>query len=97
MLSGGLITYFLNQKGKKVTLMLGCACLGLALPIFGQAVDFSPSIFVLTCITCRLFIGFGSSCINSASNSIIAFNYPDKMSRLIGANQAVCSIGMIVG
>jgi len=97
MVSGPGITYLLNSKGKKSTLMFGCALLGFSLPIFGLAVDFEKYIFLLVCIVCRLFIGFGSGCINSASNSIIAFNYPDKMSQLIGINQVVCSIGMIIG
>jgi MFS family permease len=85
MVSGTGITFLLNERGKKSTLMIGCACLGLSLPIFGIAVDFDQALFLMVCITCRLLIGFGSGCINSASNSIIAFNYPDKMSTLIGA------------
>jgi MFS family permease len=97
MLTGGVITNLLNNRGKKVTIMIGCACLGFCLPIFGEAVVLGTYEFLAVCIVCRLFIGFGSGCIGSASNSIIAFNYPDKMAALISANQVICSLGMIVG
>ena len=97
MLSGSLITYLLNIRGKKFTMILGGACLGGALPLFGLAVNFSKYVFLLICIISRLIIGFGSGAIGSASNSIIAFNYPDKMARLININSVICSIGMIVG
>ena len=90
MLSGGLITSLLNNRGKKVTMIFGGICLGAALPIFGLAVYFSKYVFLVICIISRLFIGFGSGAIGSASNSIIAFNYPDKMAKLISINSVIC-------
>ena len=77
--------------------MIGCICLGISLPIFGEAVEFNKYTFVVMCIISRFFIGFGSGCINAASASIIAFNYPHIMGKLIAAVLIVCSIGMMVG
>ena len=97
MISGNVITNLLNNKGKKFSIIFGCATLGFALPIFGTAIYFAKYEFVIICIICRLAIGFGSGLISSASNSIIAFNYPNKMARLISINTVINSIGMIVG
>ena len=77
--------------------MIGCACLGSTLPLFGEAIEFGKFPFLVICIFSRLCIGFGSGCINSASTSIIAFNYPNIMGRLIAAVAIVSSIGMIIG
>jgi MFS family permease len=97
MLSASTITYLLNKKGKKVTILIGCAFLGLSLPLFGEAVYFDKFVFVIVCVVCRLFIGFGSGCISSASNSIIANNYPYMMAGLISANTVISTVGMIAG
>tara|TARA_B110000285_G_C14618809_1_gene378210 strand:- start:44 stop:358 length:315 start_codon:yes stop_codon:yes gene_type:complete len=35
MISGPSITYLLNSRGKKQTLIIGCAFLSFSLPIFG--------------------------------------------------------------
>jgi MFS family permease len=41
--------------------------------------------------------GFGNSCINSATSSIIAFNYPDNLSFLMGMQQIFNNAGMLLG
>ena len=76
---------------------MGCACLGVSLPIFGGAVQFDKYAFVIICFISRFIIGFGSGCVNASSASIIAVNFPNLMGRLIAAVAIVCSLGMIVG
>jgi MFS family permease len=68
----------MNNKGKKVTLIIGCLCLGFSLVVFGNA-DYLEDkwVFFGVCFTCRLIIGFGSACINSSSSAIIAYNFPE--------------------
>ena len=47
--------------------------------------------------TARFIEGFGNGCLNSASSSIIAYNYEDDMSNLIGMVQTFTGIGMFSG
>jgi len=61
----------------------------ISLVVFGYA-SLIPApgagkyIFFVVCFCCRLAQGFGNGCINSATSSIIAFNYADRMGFLMG-------------
>jgi MFS family permease len=54
-------------------------------------------IYFVCCFACRMVQGFGNSCINSATSSIIAFNYPDNLSFLMGMQQIFNNAGMLLG
>lgn len=95
-----IITSMMNNRGKKVTLLIGCLFLGITLVAFGLANSIPPSqkyVFFAVCIVCRFFIGFGSACIGTSSYAIIASNYPDQMAMLIAVLNFCCSVGMISG
>ena len=42
-------------------------------------------------------LGFADGCIMSASNTIIAYNFPDKIGGLIAAISILQQLGSIVG
>jgi len=82
-----LLGTLLTKVGRKKILILGCLCEGLAMFIFGF-IDFipngNPMYYGIASFLCRFVEGFGNGCLNSSVNSIIAFNYEDNMSSLIG-------------
>lgn len=88
----------LNKLGRKTTLILGCASLGISMFCFGLFVYVNnPAVYGILCFVARFFEGFGNGCMISAANAIISFNYPDNMSSLIGLTQTFTGLGMLAG
>jgi MFS family permease len=70
-------------------LLIGVVAMGLSMLFFGLLNNFPSTstgkwLFFATSVACRILMGFGNGCLNSATSSIIAFNYPESMGFLIG-------------
>ena len=77
----------LNTKGKKVTLLAGVGSQGAALVAFGYCDKIPASqkyVYFGCLVLSRMIMGFGNGCIQSATSSIIAYNFPDSMGALFG-------------
>ena len=83
MISGNYILYLLNNKGHKTTLMIGIIIEVVILPIYGFAVKFDSNLFIFICIVSNILIGFADGIIFTAANTIIAYNFPDKINILV--------------
>ena len=72
--------------------------MGASMLVFGFLNKFSDKwvFFGLACAS-RVLMGFGNGCLNSATSSIIAFNYPEAMGFLIGLQQIFNNAGMLIG
>ena len=80
-----LFARMLTNVGRKNVLMLGCLCESIAMILFGLFIYIeSPAAYAILSFLCRFIEGFGNGCLNSATSSIIAFNYEDNMGNLIG-------------
>lgn len=102
MLGTNYFTVMLNKCGKKITLQTGVLMQTISIVVFGYA-SLIPAagagkyIFFVVCFLCRMGQGFGNGCINSATSSIIAFNYSDRMGFLMGMQQIANNAGMLLG
>lgn len=82
--------WMLNNIGQKKTLIIGVVSMGISMLAFGFLNNFSTKnssgkwFFFVIAVICRILMGFGNGCVNSATSSIIAFNYPESMGFLIG-------------
>ena len=56
-----------------------------------------PVTYGIMSFLCRVIEGFGNGCLNSATSSIISFNYPDNMGNLMGLTQTFTGLGMLAG
>jgi MFS family permease len=56
-----------------------------------------PLTYGICSFLCRFIEGFGNGCLNSATSSIISFNYEDNMGNLIGLTQTFTGLGMLSG
>ena len=75
----------LTKVGRKNVLMIGCLCESISMIFMGLFDLFdSALLYGVLSFFCRVIEGFGNGCLNSSSSSIIAFNYEDNMSNLIG-------------
>ena len=75
----------LNSIGQKKTLLIGVVSMGVSMAVFGVLGGITNKwAFFSVALLCRVLMGFGNGCLNSATSSIIAFNYPDSMGFLIG-------------
>lgn len=80
----------LNTIGQKKTLIIGVVSMGISMLVFGFIDNFSTTnssgkyLFFGTAVVMRILMGFGNGCVNSATSSIIAFNYPESMGFLCG-------------
>lgn len=88
----------LNSIGQKKTLLIGVVSMGISMLIFGFLNQFTDkwAFFGAACAS-RVLMGFGNGCLNSATSSIIAFNYPEAMGFLIGLQQIFNNAGMLIG
>jgi len=91
----------LNSIGQKKTLLIGVVAMGLSMLFFGFLNKFDRDTgrwyFFVAAVLCRILMGFGNGCLNSATSSIIAFNYPESMGFLIGLQQIFNNAGMLIG
>lgn len=89
----------LNRIGRKNVLILGCLFESIAMFCFGffDFINGRPVLYGILCFLCRFIEGFGNGCLNSATNSIIQFNYSDNASNLIGLTQTFTGLGMLSG
>lgn len=88
----------LNKFGRKNVLILGCLCESIAMFCFGLFVLIeSPVCYGIMSFLCRVIEGFGNGCLNSATSSIISFNYADNMGNLMGLTQTFTGLGMLAG
>lgn len=94
----------LNTIGQKKTLMTGVISMGISMLVFGFLNNFDSSEtssgkwwFFGVSVASRILMGFGNGCLNSATSSIIAFNYPESMGFLIGLQQIFNNAGMLIG
>ena len=93
-----LLSYLLTRFGRKNILILGCLCESIAMFAFGLFVYIkSPIAYGILCFVCRIIEGFGNGCLNCSTSSIIAYNYEDNMSNLIGLTQTCVGLGMLSG
>jgi len=79
-----LATAMLNKCGKKLSLLTGIFSQVVSLILFGYCDNLmyegsKKYIYFACCFVLRLIQGFGNSCINLSTCSIIAFNYPESM------------------
>ena len=75
----------LTKCGRKNVLMLGTLCVSIPIILFGVIIDVEDTAtFGILGFVCRVFEGFGNGCLNSATSSIISFNYNEDMSNIIG-------------
>lgn len=80
-----LFSHMLSKYGRKRVLILGCLCESIAMICFGLFIYIEdPLAYALLSFLCRFVEGFGNGCLNSSTNAIIAFNFEDEMSKLIG-------------
>lgn len=56
-----------------------------------------PLTYGIMSFVARVIEGFGNGCLNSATSSIIAFNYEENMDNLIGLTQTFTGLGMLSG
>ena len=56
-----------------------------------------PLTYGIASFLCRVIEGFGNGCLNSATSSIISFNYADNMGNLMGLTQTFTGLGMLAG
>lgn len=88
----------LNKVGRKNVLILGCLCESIAMFCFGLFVYIQdPLTYGIMSFLCRVIEGFGNGCLNSATSSIISFNYADNMGNLMGLTQTFTGLGMLAG
>lgn len=88
----------LNKVGRKNVLIVGCLCESIAMFCFGLFVLIdTPVTYGILSFLCRVIEGFGNGCLNSATSSIISFNYPDNMGNLMGLTQTFTGLGMLAG
>jgi len=94
----------LNAIGQKKTLLIGVISMGGSMLIFAFLDRFSKAkdgpgkwYFFGVAVASRILMGFGNGCLNSATSSIIAFNYPESMGFLIGLQQIFNNAGMLIG
>lgn len=93
-----LFGLLLNRVGRKNVLVLGCLCESIAMFCFGLFVYFKdPVTYGVMSFLCRVIEGFGNGCLNSATSSIISFNYADNMGNLMGLTQTFTGLGMLAG
>ena len=88
----------LNTIGQKKTLLAGTISMGISMLIFGflNKIEEKYTFFGVS-VAARILMGFGNGCLNSATSSIIAFNYPESMGFLIGLQQIFNNAGMLIG
>ena len=93
----------LNTIGQKKTLLIGVFSMGASMLLFGilplmfkNPPNGANGFFGLA-VLWRILMGFGNGCLNSATSSIIAFNYPESMGFLIGLQQIFNNVGMLIG
>ena len=88
----------LNKLGRKNVLIMGCLCEAIAMFCFGLFVLIEdPVTYGIMSFLCRVVEGFGNGCLNSATSSIISFNYADNMGNLMGLTQTFTGLGMLAG
>ena len=94
-----LFVVIMNNVGRKNCLILGCFCESVAMLCFGllDYIDGNPVLFFSLCMCCRFVEGFGNGCLNSATSSLIQFNYPENANNLISLTQTFTGIGMLTG
>tara|TARA_B110000285_G_C15047215_1_gene574968 strand:+ start:233 stop:946 length:714 start_codon:yes stop_codon:yes gene_type:complete len=93
-----LFARMLTNIGRKNVLMLGCLCESIAMIFFGLFVYIeNPATYAILSFLCRFIEGFGNGCLNSATSSIISFNYEDNMGNLMGLTQTFTGLGMLSG
>ena len=93
-----LFARMLTNIGRKNVLILGCICESMAMICFGVFVYIeNPAAYAILSFLGRFIEGFGNGCLNSATSSIIAFNYEDNMGNLIGLTQTFTGLGMLSG
>lgn len=56
-----------------------------------------PYFFGIMSLVIRFTEGFGNGCINASCNSIIQFNFEDRMSKYIALIQTSTGLGMLAG
>ena len=88
----------LTKLGRKNVLILGCFCESIAMLCFGLFIYIEdPLTYGIMSFVARVIEGFGNGCLNSATSSIIAFNYEENMDNLIGLTQTFTGLGMLSG
>ena len=88
----------LNKLGRKNVLIMGCLCEAIAMFCLGLFVLIEdPVTYGIMSFLCRVVEGFGNGCLNSATSSIISFNYADNMGNLMGLTQTFTGLGMLAG
>lgn len=93
-----LFSRMLTIYGRKKVLITGCVCESLAMICFGLFIYIEdPVWYAVLSFICRFVEGFGNGCLNSSTNAIIAFNYEDEASKLIGLTQTFTGLGMLSG
>lgn len=80
-----MFNHMLNSCGRKNVLIFGVLFEATAMLCFGlfDLID-NPIAYGILCCFCRFIEGFGNGCLNSATNSIIQFNYTENAGNLIG-------------
>lgn len=98
LLFSPLLGSMLTKIGRKNVLMIGCMCEGVSMLLMGFF-DYieNAAWYAILSFLCRSIEGFGNACLNSSTSSIIAFNYEDNMSNLIGLTQTFTGLGMLSG
>ena len=93
-----LLGQMLTKVGRKNVLILGCLCESIAMLFFGLFVYIEdPLTYGILSFVARVIEGFGNGCLNSATSSIIAFNYEENMDNLIGLTQTFTGLRMLSG
>lgn len=93
-----LFGILLTKIGRKNVLILGCLCEAIAMFCFGFFVFIKdPLIYGIVSFLCRVIEGFGNGCLNSATSSIISFNYPENVGNLLGITNTFTGLGMLSG
>jgi len=80
-----LFSHMLSKIGRRNVLILGCLGESIAMFCFGLFIYIdNPLTYGILSFLCRFIEGFGNGCLNSATSSIISYNYPENMANLIG-------------
>lgn len=88
----------LTGIGRKNVLILGCLFEAIAMFCFGFFIFIKdPMVYSIVSFLCRVIEGFGNGCLNSAISSIICFNYPDNMGKMMGTISTFTGLGMLSG
>lgn len=92
-----ILGLFISKIGRKRTLAFGGFL--IALTMFGFGITPLLTGLTFTCISflTRFLQGVGGGVIGTATYAIIASNYPENMSVVLGIQNTIAGIGMMVG